>query len=133
MKRNIEEAKLALAEKPIFSTSVERFRIMNEIKSMYKELPQPKRFSKLLSVFLSRVSVPVLEYDLIAGRCVDRELNAEEEAEFQKYLKHPDYPSRGLFFASGHCTYSWEMLVREGLTGLKKRVLKKLFFFIKSP
>lgn len=126
MRKNIEEAKRALTGKPIMATSVERFKILNEVKSMYKELPQPNRFSKILNVLLSRVSVPLEKYDLIAGRCVDRELNEEEEAEFQRYLKHPDYPGRRLFFASGHCTYSWEMLVSEGLGGLKERVLNKI-------
>lgn len=126
MHKNIEEAKLSLTQKPIFATSVERFKIMNDIKSLYKELPQPLRFSKLLDVFLSRVSLPIEEYDVIVGRCVDRELTEVEEAEFQAYLKHPDYPARRLFFASGHCTYSWDMLVEEGLVGLKERVLDKI-------
>ncbi len=126
MNKNIEEAKLSLTQKPIFATSVERFKIMNDIKSLYKELPQPLRFSKLLDVFLSRVSLPIEEYDIIVGRCVDRELTEEEETEFQSYLKHPDYPARRLFFASGHCTYSWDMLVEEGLVGLKERVSDKI-------
>ena len=39
MKRNIEEACLSLSQKPIFATSVERFKIMNEIKSLEKDLP----------------------------------------------------------------------------------------------
>ena len=126
MRKNVEEALLALSQKPMFSTSVERFKIMNDIKSQYKDLPQPKRFSRLLGEFLSRVSTPIEKCDLIAGRCVDRELTEEEEKEFSAYLKHPDYPARKLFFASGHCTYSWEMLVREGLVGLKARVSKRL-------
>ena len=126
MKKNIEEALLSLSQKSIFATSVERFKIMNDIKSQEKDLPQPRRFSRLLSVFLSRVSTPIEQFDLIAGRCVDRELNEDEEIAFSEYLKHPDYPSRKLFFASGHCTYSWEMLVEEGFVGLKKRVLNRL-------
>ena len=126
MQKNIEEATRTLCEKPLFATSVERFKIMNEIKSLHKDLPQPMRFARLLSMFLSRVSVPICEYDLIAGRCVDRELSAEEEREFQRYLKSPDYPSRKVFFASGHCTYSWEMLVSYGLPGLKQRVENKI-------
>ncbi|MBE6537373.1 MAG: hypothetical protein E7673_05400 [Ruminococcaceae bacterium] len=126
MKRNIEEACLSLSQKPIFATSVERFKIMNEIKSLEKDLPQPLRFSKLLGVFLSSVSLPIEEYDIILGRCVDRELTEKEEAEFQAYLKDPDYPARRLFFGSGHCTYSWDMLVEEGLVGLKERVLKRI-------
>ena len=115
MKRNIEEAAKALVEKPLLATSAERFLILDELKSSYKELPQPLRFSKILSELLARVSVPLEEYDLLAGRCVDRLLTEEEEAQFQAFLAHPDHPARRLFWSSGHCTYSWEMLVEEGL------------------
>lgn len=122
MKQNIEEAKWALIQKPLLATSAERILILNEFKSSYKELPQPLRFSKILSILLSRVSIPLENYDLIAGRCVDRELTDEEEAIFQEYIKSPDYLSKTLFWSSGHCTYSWEMLVSEGLSGLHSRV-----------
>lgn len=75
---------------------------------------------------LSRVSVPLEPYDLIAGRCVDRVLTDDEEEAFQAYLKDPDYPSRRLFWASGHCTYSWEMLVEEGLVGLREKACRQM-------
>lgn len=120
MEQNIREAKAALTQKPLFATSAERFLILNEVKSSYKELPQPLRFSKILSILLSRVSVPLEEYDLIAGRCVDRELTAEEEALFQAFIHHPDYPKRKLFWSSGHCTYSWDMVLNKGLVGLRE-------------
>ena len=126
MERNIQETLWALTEKPLFATSVERFLILDEIKSSYPELPQPLRFSKLLSTLLSRVSVPLESYDLIAGRCVDRELTEEEEQAFQAFLHHPDYPRRQGFFPSGHCTYSWGMLLEEGLTGLRERAISRL-------
>ena len=126
MIKNIEEAKRALTEKPLLSTSAERFLILDKYKSAFKELPQPLRFSKILSILLSHVSVPLAEYDLIAGRCVDRELSEEEEVAFAAYLKHPDYPAKGLFWSSGHCTYLWEMLLREGLPALRTRVRKQI-------
>lgn len=122
MKQNIEEAKWALIQKPLLATSAERILILNDFKSSYKELPQPLRFSKILSILLSRVSIPLENYDLIAGRCVDRELTDAEEAIFQEYIKSSDYLSKTLFWSSGHCTYSWEMLVSEGLSGLHSRV-----------
>jgi len=120
LKRNIEEAKRALSEKPLFATSAERFLILNELKSSYKDMPQPMRFSRVLGSLLSRVSTPLEEYDLIVGRCVDRELSAEEESAFQAYVKHPDYPARHLFYSSGHGTYSWELLVKRGIVGLRE-------------
>ena len=45
MIKNIEEAKRALTEKPLLSTSAERFLILDKYKSAFKELPQPLRFS----------------------------------------------------------------------------------------
>lgn len=126
MKKNIVEAKLSLTEKPLFATSAERILILDELKSQHKELPQPTRFAWALSELLSRVSVPLCDHDLIAGRCVDRELTAEEEAIFQAYIRHRDYPQKGLFLGSGHCTYSWESVVELGLPGLKQRALDSM-------
>ena len=123
MTRNIEEATRALTEKPLLATAAELFLILDELKSSNRNLPQPLRFSKILSILLSRVSVPVKEFDLIAGRYVDRELTDAEEVRFQAYVSHPDYPSNNLFWSSGHCTYSWEMLLREGLCGLRTRAI----------
>ena len=87
IEKSVDEAKKALVEKPLLATSVERIMILDEIKSLYKELPHPLRFSKHLSILLSRVSVPLEEHDLIAGRCVDRELSDEEEQIFQSFRK----------------------------------------------
>ncbi len=126
MVKNIAEAAHALVAKSLLATSAERILILNEIKSQYKELPQPLRFSKMLSVLLSRVSVPLELYDLVAGRCVDRELSTEEEELFQAFSRVSDHPKRSAFLASGHCTYSWEKVVELGLPGLRSLVEEKL-------
>ena len=97
MQPNVREAVLALTEKPMSATSAERFLILNELKSERKELPQPRRFAFLLSALLARVSTPLEDFDLIAGRCVDRELSDAEEAEFQAYLAHPDNPTYSIY------------------------------------
>ena len=123
---NIAEAEYELTSKPIWATSAERVAILNRIKSDYGDLPQPLRFSKFLSILLSEVSVPIKPYDLIAGRCVDRELSEDEEARFQAFLKHPDYPIGKVFLSSGHCTYSWEDVVALGLGGLRERASESL-------
>ena len=124
--KNIREAEDALTSKPLFATSAERILILDELKSQYKELPQPKRFAKTLAVLLSRVSVPLMPYDLIAGRCVDRLLTDEEEAIFQAYIHHPDYTSNLVFLSSGHCTYAWEDVAKLGLGGLRKNAQARL-------
>ena len=119
--KNVAEAERALVEKPLLAASAERILILNEIKSMYSELPQPLRFAKFLSILLERVSVPLEEYDLVAGRCVDRELSPEEETLFQQFNTHPEHPRKEVLLSSGHCTYSWEMVVELGLPGMRKK------------
>lgn len=121
---NIVEAKNELENKPLLATSVERILILNEIKSSFKALPQPLRFSKMLSILLSRVSTPLKEFDLIAGRCVDRVLDDEEEKIFQEFIKSPDYTTETVFMLSGHCTFSWDMVLEYGIAGLKEKVDK---------
>ncbi len=117
--QNLAEAEKALVDKPLFATSAELFLILNRIKSEYLDLPQPLRFAKFLEILLGEVSTPIEPYDLIAGRCVDRELTADEETAFQDFIRHPDYPPRHTVFSSGHCTYSWELLIEKGLPGLR--------------
>ncbi|MBQ8357372.1 MAG: hypothetical protein IJX39_06130 [Clostridia bacterium] len=123
---NVAEAQAALTQKPLLATSAERFLILDEIKSSCKELPQPKRFARFLSVLLSRVSTPIEPYDLIVGRCVDRLLTQEEEKRFQAFLKHPDHPKRQVLFSSGHCSYEWDEIVEYGLPGLRARACASL-------
>lgn len=118
--QSILEARAALVEKPLFAASAERLAILDEIKSDWPELPQPRRFARFLSILLSRVSVPIEPHDRIAGRCVDRELSEDEEAAFQAYLKHPDYPQGRVLQGSGHCTYDWDFVLREGLPGMRR-------------
>ena len=124
--QNIREAEEALSSKPLFATSAERILILDEIKSEWKDLPQPLRFSRTLATLLSRVSVPIAPYDLMAGRSVDRELTEEEEAVFQSFIRHPDAPKRYVMLSSGHCMYDWDMLVERGLPGLRRDVEERL-------
>ena len=123
---NINEARLALTQKPLLATGVERVMILDEIKSSYNHLPQPRRFAATLSALLQRVSTPLEAHDLIAGRCVDRVLTDEEEARFQAFLKHPDYPKNYTFLSSGHCSYDWDSLMRLGLPGLRREAERVL-------
>ena len=125
---NIAEAERALTEKPLRSTAAERFLILNEIKEKGKELPQPRQFAYQLTELLSRVSTPIEEYDLIAGRLVDRVLTDTEESEFESYLKSPYYPSKRAFLNSGHCTFDWATVVEEGLSGLTERAKRALTY-----
>lgn len=116
-KENVLEAERALTEKPLLATTAERFLILDEIKSMHKELSHPRRFSWMLGELLSRVSVPLMPYDMIAGRTVDRLLTDEENERFCAFVRHADFPDGASFLSSGHATYSWETLVNIGIPG----------------
>lgn len=124
--QNVFEAEKALTEKPMLSTSVERVVILNEIKSKYNTIPQPLRFSRTLSELLSRVSTPIEKWDMIVGRTVDRELDSDEETLFQNFLKHPDYSYKQTILQSGHCSFSWDELVKYGISGLCDKVSARL-------
>ena len=126
MQNNVAEAILALTEKPMLATSAERFLILDRIKSEYPHLPQPLRMSKMLSILLREVSVPLEAYDLVAGRCVDRLLTDDEETRFAAFLRHPDCPNKATLYSSGHCTYSWDMVVKEGIPGMRKMAEDRL-------
>ena len=119
MNRNIDEARRALEEKPLYAVSAERFFILDEMKSEFADCPQPQRFSKTLTSLLENVSTPIEDYDLIVGRSVDRELNEDEEKRFQAFIRHPDYPSNMTFLTSGHCSFSWNTLAKEGIVGMR--------------
>ena len=79
MQKNINEVVSVLTERPIHAADVERILIAYDIMEDYIGSSQPARFAGYLSSILDRVSVPLEDYDLIAGRSVIRELTDEEE------------------------------------------------------
>lgn len=118
MQQNVAEAVTALTERPMFAADAERILIAYDIKEDFVGYPQPVRFSGYLSAILDRVSVPLEDYDLIAGRVVIRELTEEEEKIFQALQRDPHSPYRGSIIGSGHSSYDWEMVIEYGLPGL---------------
>ena len=121
MQKNIDEAVSALTERPMYASDAERILIVYDIKDDYAGYPQPVRFAEYLSAMLDRVSVPLEEQDLIAGRTVVRELTDAEEAVYQQLIHEPCYPYGTFIFESGHCSYDWEMVVEYGLPGLIRK------------
>jgi len=118
MQQNVSEAVTVLTERPMFAADAERILIAYDIKEDFVGCPQPVRFAGYLSAVLDRVSVPLEDYDLIAGRAVIRELNEEEEEVFKALQRDSHSPYRGSIIASGHCSYDWEMVMEYGLPGL---------------
>lgn len=121
MQHNIDEAVAILTQRPMHSADAERILIAYDIKDDFAESPQPVRFAMFLSGILDRVSVPLEDHDLIAGRAVIRELTDTEEDIYRKLLADPDYPYNSFVFGSGHCSYDWEMVIEHGLPGLIRK------------
>ncbi len=126
MNANVTEAIKALKEKPLKATSIERVILLSKAhKNRLEEENQPKRFGLTIKDFLSEVSVTLKEDDLIAGRCVDKELSLEEEKTFGEFLKDADNPYRKTVFAFGHASLDWQYLVSVGLTGIIRDIRQK--------
>ncbi|MCQ2399929.1 MAG: pyruvate formate lyase family protein, partial [Clostridia bacterium] len=121
---NVIEARKALTEKPIKSTSFERVALFNRLRDAYDDEPQPIRFGYIMRDFLSEISTPLKEYDLIAGRQTDKELNAEEEAFYQEFIHDKGNLYRKVLFHTGHTTLDWESLVEKGIVGLREEAVK---------
>ena len=126
LQRNIDEAITALTEKPMFAADAERILIAYDLMGEDVSLPQPVRFARALSAILDRVSVPIEEYDLIAGRSVQRELTDEEEEKFRELCRDPRSPYKSAIFSSGHCSYDWEMVMEYGISGLIEKARASL-------
>jgi len=118
MTTNVLEAITALRDRPVFSTFYERVTLSNELKSLYKDMPQPKRMGKILGEFLKKVSIPLEKYDLFAGRIAVKELTDDEETDFKSFLRDGESLYRQVFFGHGHCTFDWENLICNGLNGV---------------
>jgi len=126
LNQNIREAVTALTEKPLLAADAERILIAYDLMQGNLGQPQPVRFADAVSAILDRVSVPLEEYDLIAGRAVTRELTDEEEEKFADLKKNPRSPFRGSIFGSGHCSYDWEMVMELGLPGMIEKARASL-------
>ena len=126
MNKNVAEAEYTLTHKPVFSTSIERVKLLYECRDMFAHLPQPIRFAKTLYYLLSRVSLPVKDCDIIIGRAPDRELDENEERFFQSFLRDPKNPYLSwTFLGSGHSTYDWEMFAELGFSGILEKIRER--------
>ncbi len=117
------EAIYALTEKPVVTYSSERVRLWSEICEEVKDITnQPLKFGNALKTFLSRVSVPINENDILIGRMVEEAFTEEEEKAFREkyitqYMKNEGIPK--FFFDAGHQSFLWKDIIKKGLPALK--------------
>ena len=103
-----------LRNKPVESTLVERWKLIDEASKRYAHLPQPLRLGYGLTYILGNCSLPVKEYDILLGRFDDHVPTPEEE-EFVF-----DFHRRGgqkICVEAGHITLDWAKIFAVGLDG----------------
>lgn len=114
--RQLKTAMELLWNKPVKSTLVERWFLLDNACKKYENEPQPIAMGKGLKEILNAASLPIDASDLLLGRYVDRVPTEEEEKKLadiwqrRVYIKNPiTHPNQG------HLTLDWETLVKEGL------------------
>lgn len=103
-----------LRNKPVESTLVERWRLIDEASKLYVDLPQPLRLGHGLTYILQNCSLPVKEYDILLGRFDDHVPTPEEDA----FVR--DFHQRGgqkICVDGGHITLDWAKIIAVGLNG----------------
>ena len=126
IRKSIDEAIGEISGRPMKATTVERVLILNDIKDHYADEPQPLKAGKMLYEFLDKVSVPLEDHDLIAGRAINRLLSESEEEIFRTFQPSAANPKNGILCGTGHTSYSWDMLIELGISGLIEKAEKNL-------
>ncbi|MBQ8742482.1 MAG: hypothetical protein IJZ03_03860 [Clostridia bacterium] len=118
-----DEAIAALTKKPIATYSSERVRLWSEIAAEMSDVsPQPLRFGGALYRFLSQVSIPVKDHDILIGRMVEETFTEDEEMIFRKkYInKHLKWHGIPTFITDiGHQSFFWNDVISKGLPAIR--------------
>lgn len=117
-----------LWKKPIQSTLVERWFLLEEACRRYEDEPQPLAMGKGLSHILAHASLPIEECDLLLGRYDDHVPTAEEEEKLQAIWQERAHRHKTVIthFNKGHLTLDWETLVKIGISGYLEKTEKRL-------
>ena len=128
-----KEAVYALTEKPVATYSSERVRLWSEICEEVKDITnQPLKLGNALKSFLSRVSIPVSENDILIGRMVEESFNEEEEKAFREKYITPLMRNEGIpkfLFDAGHQSFLWKDTIDKGLPALKSEAEEYLRYY----
>lgn len=124
------EAISALTEKPIVTYSSERVRLWSAIARDVADIPsQPLKFGTALTRFLSQVSIPVKDTDILIGRMVEESFTPDEEKVFREtyineYLRKEGLPK--FMIENGHQSFCWRDIINMGLPAMKRDAEKWL-------
>lgn len=125
--KNVETALRLLREKPVNSTTLERWFLMDDARGMMEGLPQPLAQGKGLRYVLERVSLPIDENDLFLGRYIDAVPTEEEEERFRQiYRDTRPWENPIVSRNGGHITLDFATLVKIGIVGYLEKAQKRL-------
>lgn len=129
----VDEAIHALTEKPVKTTTIERVKLFNKADAaLPADMPQPLKYGHGLKYVLERVSTPIEPHDLILGRVTEEVPGEEDEAFFQEVIarfgRWPGAKSStpNWVFDGGHTSFYWKEVIRQGLSGLKRKAEERL-------
>lgn len=124
--RLVEETLDSLRNKPVNSTPLERWVLLDRATSLYDGLPQPLKMGKTLQYMVENATLPVREYDLLLGRFFEIIPSDEEESVLRQIAQRE--AQRGSVMAPnyGHLTLDWPHLLEYGITGYIERAGRRL-------
>lgn len=112
-----------LRNKPVNSSLVERWKLIDEAYGLYGSLPQPLKLGFGLQYVVGRASLPIREYDILLGRFDDHVPDEDEEA----FLRGFHAKNRPPFMVEGgHITLDWEKIISAGISGYIKQAEDEL-------
>lgn len=127
-----EEALRELREKPIITYSADRVRVWKDAFLKAKDLPtQPQRYAASLSHFLSHISIPIEDDDILIGRMQQESFSeAEEQAFIKEFMSERGcYGKPDFIYDYGHCSFAWNELFKKGIPGLLSEAKEKLRYY----
>ncbi|MHB1368023.1 MAG: pyruvate formate lyase family protein [Eubacteriales bacterium] len=112
-----------LRNKPVNSTLVERWKLIDEAADLYGTLPQPLKLGFGLQYVIEHASLPLKEYDILLGRFDDHVPTDKEENFIHEFHKknRPQFMVEG-----GHITLDWEKIIAAGISGYIKQAEDEL-------
>lgn len=103
-----------LRSKPVESTLVERWKLIDEATERYGTLPQPLRLGYGITYILNNASLPIKDYDILLGRFDDHVPTAEEEAFVRRFH---ETGRQKICVDGGHIVLDWAKIIEVGLDG----------------
>lgn len=117
----------AMRAKDARSTFLERVKLYDEADKKFSHLPQPLCFGEGIYYVLDRLSLPLMEGDVLLGRVKETVPDEEQETYFQEKVREWGGRSCPPWARDGsHETLAWEKLVSLGLPGLEEHARRCL-------